>query len=191
MTGGPTQPERWVNGGVKAGILKRLLIIACLVLALGGCVVLLARRAAAVRASLPQNATLLLFGVTNLPAGSFAVFCLSNVTTMHLACVPEAVEQVRAGGWVRMPLTGRATRALRDWIGLREELKPGEGFIFLVPPPTTNGTWRVVFMCREQAPLIDPVTDTVRHLTDTNAMKTQLRQFSGRRYYVTSPEVAQ
>jgi hypothetical protein len=124
--------------------------------------------------------------MTNLSAASFAVFCLTNGTRMHFVCVPQAFEQVRASAWVRTLLTRR-----RDWIGVREELKPGEGFTFMVPPATTNGTWRLVFMCQEQARLIDPVTDTVRHLTDTNALKTQLRQFSGRRYYVTSPEVAQ
>jgi len=106
--------------------------------------------------------------------------------------VPEAIEQGGAEAWARTrltPMTGKAS-AVRDWIGLQEELRPGEAFIFLVPPPTTIGAWRMVFMCQEQAQVIDPVTDTVRHFTDTNAMKTQLRQFSGRRYYASSPEVA-
>ena len=105
--------------------------------------------------------------------------------------MPEAFEQPRASAWVRTPLTGRASRTVRDWIGVPEELKPGQSATFMAPPPTTNGTWRLVFLCQEQALLIDPATDMARHLTDTNVMKTQPRQFSGRRYYVTSPEVAQ
>jgi hypothetical protein len=132
----------------------------------------------------------MLLGVTNLPSGSFAIFCLSNSTGTHIACVPEAFEQPGAGVWVRTPLTGRASRAVRDWIGVPEELKPGEAVTFMVPPPTTSGAWKLVFMCQEQAPLTDPITDTVRHLTDTNAARVQSRQFSGRRYYVTSPEIA-
>ena len=142
------------------------------------------------RTSWSRKASLLLLGVTNLPAGNFAVFCLSNSTGTHIACVPEAFEQASAGAWVRTPLTGRASRAVRDWIGVPEELKPGQAVSFMVPPPTTKGAWRLVFMCQERTRLIDPVTDTARHLIDTNAAQVQDRQFSGRRYYVSSPEVA-
>ena len=117
------------------------------------------------------------------------MFCLSNSTMAAIGCVPEAFEQFTTDAWVRTPLTGRWSSAARDWIGVREQLKPGEAFTFLVPSPTTVGAWRLVFMCQEQAQVIDPVMDTVRRLTDTNAIKTQLRQFSGRRYYVSSPEV--
>jgi hypothetical protein len=171
--------------------MKRLIIIACLVLALGVSIMLLARRGgAATRSSPAQDASLLVLGVTNLPAGSFTMFCLSNGTRAHIVCVPEAFEQAGAGAWVRTPLTGQASRAVRDWIGVQEELGPGVTFTFLVPPPTTSGAWRLVFMCQEQAPVIDSITDTVKHLTDAKARETQLRQFSGRKYYSSSPEIA-
>jgi hypothetical protein len=161
-----------------------------LVIALGVSILLLARRGSAVARQLPtRDASLILLGVTNPPTGGFAVFCLSNSTRAHIVCVPEALEQLTGAAWVRTPLSGRASRRVRDWIGVREELKPAEAFTFLVPPPTAVGPWRLVFMCQEQAQVIDPVTDTLRHLTDTNAVKTQLRQFSGRRYYVSSLEV--
>ncbi len=148
---------------------------------------LLARRAAAE----PQNGTLLLLGVTNLPVGSVAVLCLTNGTAGHIACVPEAFKEASATGWVHKALSGRGRPAVRDWIGVPEELEPGEAFTFMVRPPSTGRAWRLVFRCQEQQLVVDPVTDTVRHLTDTNAIKTQLRQFRGRRYYVTSPELAQ
>jgi hypothetical protein len=119
------------------------------------------------------------------------MFCLTNGTRAHIVCVPEAIEQVSAGAWVRTPLTGGARRPGRDWIGVQEELRAGEAFTFLVPPPTTGAPWRLVFVCQEQSPVVDPVTDTVREHTDTNAMITELRQFSGRRYYVSSPEVGE
>ena len=170
--------------------MKRLIVVACLVLALGVSILLLARRGSAVaRQSPARDASLILLGVTNPLTGSLAIFCLSNSTTAHIVCVPEAFEQLDGAAWVRTPLSGRASYRVRGWIGVREELKPGEAFTFLVPPPTAVGTWRLVFMCQEQAQVIDPVTDTLRHLTDTNAVKTQLRQFSGRRYYASSPEV--
>jgi hypothetical protein len=166
--------------------MKRLLTTVCLVLALGGIVLLLARRTRG-----PGQASLLLLGVTNLPSGNFAVFCLSNGSGIDIACVPEALEQASANTWTRTPLTGRASLAVRDWIGVPEEVKPGQSVTFMVPPPSTNKSWRLVFLCQERARLIDPVTDTVHHLTDTNAMQTQGRQFSGRRYYATSPEFVQ
>jgi hypothetical protein len=171
---------------------KKLIIIVCLVLTLGLGVVLLAKRVRAVAgSSLTWDASLLFLGFTNHPAGSFAVFCLSNSTWAHIACVPQAIEQAKAGTWARTPLTGAGSRALRDWIGFRDELKPGEAFTFQLPRPTNGAAWRVILTCQEQSPVVDPVYDTVRHLTDTNAMNNQLRQFSGRRYDVTSPEVAE
>ena len=171
--------------------MKRLIIIACALLALAGGLALLVKlNRDAPRAALSRDASLQFLGVTNLPAGSFAVFCLSNCTAAHISCMPEAFELATQGAWARTPPSGKAGQIVRTWLGLREVLQPGEGFTFMVPPPTTNGSWRLVFMCQEQARLIDPVTDTVRHLTDTNAAKTKLRQFSGRRYYATSPEVA-
>jgi hypothetical protein len=173
--------------------MKTPVIVACLVLALALTVVLLIRRGGvvAVAGSAPSSdASLLLLGPTNLPAGTFARFCLSNSTRQRIACVPEAVERLTGGSWVRTPLMGGGSGAVANWIGLKEELKPGEGFTFLVPPPTNAGPWRLVFMCQEQFPVVDPLTDTMRHLTDANAMKTGLRQYSGRRYHLTSPEVS-
>lgn len=167
--------------------MKRLILIACLVFALVGSIVKWGSVTA--RTSRAREASLQLLGVSNLPAGSFAVFCLSNSTGTDIACVPEAFEQPIAGAWVHTPLTGRASRTVRDWIGVPEELKPGKAVSFMVPPPT-NVAWRLVFMCQERARLIDPVNDTARHLIHTNAAQVQDRQFSGRRYYVSSPEVA-
>jgi hypothetical protein len=171
--------------------MKKFIIVAGLLLALGVGIILLARRGGTVARSSPvQDASLLLLGGTNLPTGSFTIFCLTNGTMAHIVCVPEAIEQVSAGAWVRSPLTGKARRAVRNWIGVQEELRPGGAFTFLVPPPTNAATWKLVFMCQEQAKVIDPVTDTVNHITDAKSRATQLRQFSGRRYYPTSPEVA-
>ncbi len=136
-----------------------------------------------------RDASLLLLGFTNRPAPSSALFCLTNNSRAHIACVPEAFEQLNAGTWARTPLTGKASRAVRNWIGVEEELRPHQGFAFFVPPPTNRGPWRLIFMCQEQTQLVDPVVNTVRQVSDTNAIKTHLRQFSGRRYYVTSPAV--
>jgi hypothetical protein len=173
--------------------MKTQAIVACLVLALALTIVLLTRRGGvvAIAGSSPASeASLLLLGPTNLPAGTFARFCLSNSTREQIACVPEALEQLTAGTWVQAPFNPGSRSAAANWTGLKNELKPGEACTFLVPPPTNSGRWRLVFMCQERSPVVDPVRDTVRHLTDTNAMKTGLRQYSGRRYHLTSPEVS-
>ncbi len=172
--------------------MKRIAVGAGLLLVLGMLAVLFVKWGGAKTGpSAPQVATLLHLGSTNLNSLNFAVFCLTNGTSAHFACIPEAFEELNEGIWIRTPLTGRARRVVGNWIGVGEELQPGQAFTFFVPPPTTGAVWRLVFMCQEQAPIIDPVTDTVRHITDTNAVRTNLRQFSGRRYYVVSPQVRQ
>jgi hypothetical protein len=172
--------------------MKRFMIIACLAAALGiGAVFIL--RLPVIRApSPPPEASLVFVGFTNvLTKGQHAMFCFSNSTRAHIVCVPDSVEQSNAGGWMRTPLTGRASRAVQDWLGVKEELLPGEAFTFSLPPPTTEAPWRLLFLCQERAPVADTASDLVRHVADTNAAADQSRQFSGRRYVVTTPEVTQ
>ncbi len=171
--------------------MKTPVIVACLFIVLALTIALWARRGGAgARPGSATDAALLLLGSTNSATGiSFVRFCLSNSTKAQIACLPESFEQLAGGTWARTPVSGMGSSAARNWVGLKEALKPGESMTFLVPPPTNAAPWRLVFMCQERETVIDPLTDTVRHLTGTNAMKTQLRQFSGRRYHVTSPEV--
>src|SRR5690242_6447888 len=132
--------------------MKRLLTVVSLVVVLGAVVVLLSMRGR-VRAPLSPDASLAFLDMTNLAAGKFAMFSLSNGTLHHIVCIPEAFEQDSTNTWVRTSLTGRASRPVRSWLGVKEELKPGEAFTFMVPPPVTNDTWRLVFMCQEQSPV--------------------------------------
>ncbi len=170
--------------------MKRIAVGIGLLLVLGMLVVRLAKSGGSkTRSPAPKDASLLYLGPANRNNQNFAVFCLTNGTKTHFACIPEAVEELNGSTWVRSTLTGNASRLLRAWIGLREELEPGQAFAFYVPPPATGAVWRLVFICQEQARIIDPVTDTVRHITDTNAARTNIRQFSGRRYYIVSPQV--
>jgi len=173
--------------------MKRSISIVCLAVALVvGTVLVLRQSARGIRPSYLQDVLLRFVGFTNVPTkGQHAMFCLSNSTTAHIVCVPDSIEQSNAGAWVPTPLTGRARRTVRDWVGVKEELRPGEAFTFLVPPPTTNGAWRLSFLCQERAIITDAASDLVRHVTDTNAAAHQDRQFSGRRYFVTTPEVTQ
>ena len=171
--------------------MKRLLTIVLLVLVVGAVVIFLfVRSGIRARASARQDASLLCLDMTNLPAGRFAVFSLTNGTGHHIVCIPEAFEQAKTNTWVRTSLTGRGSLQVRNWVGVREELEPGESFTFMVPPPITNGTWRLVFMCQERALVVDSVTDTARQLTDSKSRNNNLRQFSGRRYYITSSSVS-
>jgi hypothetical protein len=172
---------------------KTFTIITCgaVLSAVVGVVLLLRRPVTNTQTSRPQDASLDFVGFTNVPIkGQYAMFCLTNGTRVPIVCVPDAVEQLNEGAWMRTPLTGRARRVLRDWIGVQEELRPGEAFTFSVPPPTTNAAWRLIFLCQERAPVTDTASDLVRHVTDTNAASHQDRRFSGRRYFVTTPKVA-
>ena len=184
-------PKLAVRRSVHTFTMKRFTTVACLAAALGISAVLVLRQPAPqARPSHAEEASLLFVGFTNVPAkGTHAMFCLTNSTRAHLVCVPDSVEQATAGVWVRTALTGKASRAVRHWVGLKEELFPGEAFTFSVPPPTTNVAWRLVFLCQERARVVDGASDLLRHVTDTNAAAHQDRRFSGRRYFVMTPEV--
>jgi hypothetical protein len=173
---------------------KRIIVVAVLLVVAGVAVSIafLADRSRVASHQPPiRDASLLFLGVTNLPTGKFAVFCLTNGTRAPIACIPEALESKTGETWTRQSLMSKGSRFVRDWIGVREELKPRQAFTFLVPSATNTGPWRLVYFCQEQAEVVDTVTDTMRHLTDTNSRRTGLRQFSGRSYSVFSPEVAE
>jgi len=172
---------------------KTFTIIACVAVIslVVGVVLLLRRPVTNANTSRPQDASLEFIGFTNVPIkGQYAMFRLTNGTRAQIVCVPDAVEQLNEGVWRRTPLTGRARRVLRDWIGVQEEVKPGEAFTFSAPPPITNAAWRLIFLCQERAAVTDTTSDLVRHIIDTNAAAHQDRRFSGRRYSVTTPEVS-
>ena len=142
--------------------------------------------------SASRDATILLVGFTNLSdKGRHAIFCFTNDTRAPIVLVPDSLEQLVDGAWVRAPLSGRARRVVSDWIGLREELPPGKAFHFHVPTAANDGKWRLVFMCQERARVRDGVSDVYRHVTNTNAAALQSRVFSGRQYFLTSPEVSE
>jgi hypothetical protein len=171
--------------------MKLTLGILGIVIILVVAVLLVSRRPSGTPAAL-NDASLLLIGFTNIPSkGRHATFCLTNNTTKHIAFIPDSREQMVAGAWQRTPLSGRARRAVRDWIGLREELSSHEAFTFYVQTPTNSGTWRLVFMCQEREPVKDGVRDVYQHVTDTNAAALQSRVFSGRQYFLRSPEVTE
>lgn len=136
------------------------------------------------------NASLLLVAATNTVSGPIATFVLSNGTPAHICCVPEAIERQTNGAWARMSLFGNGQRLTRKWKGVPEELQPKQAARFTIPAPWTNATWRLVFSCQEQRPVADRVADVVSHIKNATAAETNLRQFSGRRYSVTSAEVS-
>ena len=76
------------------------------------------------------------------------------------------------------------------WIGMREQLAPGQGFIFSVPMPTNELPWRITFNCSERALLTDAARDLVRHATATNAAMQSSKVYSGTRHVITTPEVS-
>lgn len=136
------------------------------------------------------TATLIFTGMTNSSSGKVARFVLTNGTSAHVVAMPIAFEYQTNNVWKQVPLLGNNYyRLIRRWTGLPEELRAGRAASFIVPPPYTNCNWRLIFNCQEQRPIIDTAHDTVRHFTATNAVQKGTRQFSGRHYLITSPEV--
>lgn len=108
-----------------------------------------------------------------------------------IACLEEAIEFETTNGWVRRQLQGLVDSPIHAWIGRQAELGPGRAFTFLVPPPTTNGAWKLEFLCRERDRLWDTYDDVVRTGMSGNAGAAHPRYYSGRSYRLTTPEVAQ
>jgi hypothetical protein len=139
------------------------------------------------------GASLLWLGSTNvLSKGHFAILCLTNPTSVDVILIPDRIEWLASGTWTNAPLTGSGQGQLLNWIGFRNDsLRPGAGFVFLVPPPYTNTLWRVCFQCQERDPVDDTVAEFENNLTDSNAAVHQTRIFSGRAYDAISPEISQ
>ena len=177
--------------GVKNFTMKRLIVVAGVILAvIVGLVLLLRGKPTAPLPSPDQDAKVLLVGFTNIPPkGRFAMFTFTNGTQRPIVVTADAVEEFVSGAWRRSELRGRARRWIAAWVGFREYFRPGEGCVFFVPPPVTNVSWKVVLHCQERAPIIDAGRDAVRHITDTNAAAHQDQVFSGRKYVVITPQV--
>lgn len=134
------------------------------------------------------TATLLFTGMTAITTNQVAAFTITNGTSAHIACGPEAIEYRTNNVWKKISLRGNY-RLTRHWTAVPEELHAGEAKSFAVPPPVTNANWRLIFTCFEQRPIVDTAYDAARRLTATNDVQKSTRQFSGHHYSITSPIV--
>jgi len=178
-------------------IVKRLLILGGPLLALAILLALLLRPAAR-PAPVPSAPTVTCLGYTNDSSQRrFAILCIRNDTANRVACMAQAVEFQSEDGWHTNLLSrgpGQSWVNL-NWRDFYEDFKPTESRVFWVPPPTTNGLWRLRFLCQEQAAGMQGLRDKASDLAENSKTLVgqgqfgSLTRFSGRRYEIAGPEL--
>lgn len=162
------------------------------------------------RPTVPRVA-LALHGITNVAGeGTYVAFTVSNPGPRLVAFSPDAVEFFDGRGWItnslrNMPrldwlywyqdLSGNLRVGnWHDWGG---DLEPGAVATFAAPVLITNAPWRLHFYCVEQATgfqgLVDRTGDLLQHTASvlTNGAARNQGTFSGKRYYLISPQITQ
>jgi hypothetical protein len=189
-------------------IIPVLLAVALLV---GGLLFLLLRRYSGSHpAGAPAGVLLSFQGLTNVPAkGRYAVFSVTNAGPSRTAFDPDGLEYRDSQAWVTNSLRNKrldewlywyhdAKGIVRvgNWYDFGGDLKPGASAAFAAPVMVTNAPWRLYFYCVEQATsvqgLVDRTGDLVQHAASfiTNSAVGSQTTFSGRRYYLVSPEIS-
>lgn len=175
--------------------------LAILVPLLLGPAAVLSAPQAAPAAPASQTATVSWLGFTNLSAGAtfshsgrFATLCITNPISIRFACVPLSVEYQTNGTWVTNALTGRwQSWVIRKWESFDNDYPVSAARVFYVPPPVTNGAWRLRFMCVEHAQglpgLRDQVEDLAANLTPKTNGASHMTRFSGKSYSIVSPGI--
>ncbi len=175
------------------------------------CVFLLVReRPESNTSQTPKGVSLTFSGLTNIPTkGDFAVFFVTNAGPERVAFDPDALEFRDAGVWVTNSLRNKRRDAwlywhrdsagnlrLGNWYDFGGDLGPGASALFAAPVLVTNAPWRLHFYCVEQATgvegIVDRAGDLIQHTVSviTNGAARNQATFSGRRYYLISPELS-
>lgn len=181
-----------------------------LLLALG-LLLLLRRYSGSHPAAAPTGVLLSFHGLTNVPAkGDYALFSVTNAGSRRTSFDPDGLEIRGSQPWVTNSLRNQrrddwlywyqdvdGNVRLGNWYDFGGDLEPGDSATFAAPVPVTNAPWRLHFYCVEQATgvqgLVDRTGDVVQHVSSviTNGAARNQATFSGRRYYLTSPEISQ
>jgi hypothetical protein len=157
-----------------------------------------------------RDASVTFLGYTNVTGkGRCVIFSITNTSRPRIALLLDSFEEDLAGSWTRRPLTlpsgmhitPEAHAWMSSFVGWKENLASGDGFIFHVAAPTTNAPWRIRFIAQQRdgwdrwrgmvgmtrpnsIVLFDKPSDPNRRFFGH-------RVFSGRRYTFLSPEVPQ
>jgi len=182
--------------------MKRSVIYKILALLVGAIFLLLAINGWRDRSTAMQRASLIFFGLTNVPGkGELGIFFCTNDSTKPICFLVENFDTSFSGSWEthrldngdgKGSLTGEASQWLRGFIGTPSRLNPHEGKVFYVPPPVTNSSWRVRFLCVEQT-----FGDRIRkhtiggvELPPDAVTSGNGDWFTGRRYKLLSAEIS-
>ena len=120
-------------------------------------------------------------------AGSCAVFRLTNGTRAAIGYCAESVEVKTDSGWRTTTLQCTPS----NWYGFGAHLHPAESRLFYVPPPTSNGVWRVHITCNERSAGVSGLRDRVNDylLNRRNVGNARMTTFGGSKYQITSEVV--
>jgi hypothetical protein len=152
---------------------------------------------------------LALHGITNVAAkGTHVAFTVSNPGPQRVSFSPDAVEFFDGRGWITNSLRNMPRQdwlywyqdlsgnlVVGNWYDWGGDLEPGAVASFAAPVLITNAPWRLHFYCVEQAVgvqgLVDRTGDLVQHTVSviTDGAARNQATFSGRRYYLISPEI--
>jgi hypothetical protein len=158
----------------------------------------------------PTGVLLSFDGITNVPVkGDYAIFSVTNGGSRRTAFSPIGLEYLNSKAWVTNSLLNRnrddwlywyndlaGNVLLGNWYDFGGDLKPGASATFAAPFPITNAPWRLHFLCKEQSAgiqgFVDRTGDVVQHTTSvmTNGAARNQVTFSGRYYYLMSPDIS-
>lgn len=162
-------------------------------------------------AEAPMGVLLSFHGRTNVPAkGDYALFSVTNAGSRRTSFEPDGLEYRDSQTWVTNSLRNQrrddwlywyhdagGNVRLGNWYDFGGDLDPGASATFAAPVLVTNAPWRLHFYCVEQATgvqgLVDRTGDLVQHTASVikNRAARNQETFSGRRYYLMSPDLSQ
>ena len=147
-------------------------------------------------------------GLTNVPAkGTYVAFTVTNAGPQRVSFLLDAVEYFDGRGWITNSLRNMSNKSQRDWLYWYQDLtgklhvgnwqdwggglEAGAVATFAAPILITNAPWRLHFHCVEQE-FVDRTGDFIKNTASviTDGGVGNLTTFSGKRYYLISPEIA-
>lgn len=191
---------------------KKITTAGLVVASLAILMLLLARRYSTSYPAEAQRGVLLLFhGLTNVQGKNiYALFSVTNAGSQRTSFSPDGLEYRTSLAWITNSLRNKrrddwlywyqdASQNVRlgNWYDFDGYLEPGATATFAAPILSTNTPWRLQFYCVEQATGLHGLTertgDLIEHTTSviTKGAARNQTTFSGRRYYLFSPELSQ
>jgi hypothetical protein len=201
----------WVVRRRSVGMKKRTITVSLAVALLAiGFLLLLRRYSERNPAGAPAGVLLSFHGLTNVPAkGDYALFSVTNAGSRRVSFDPDGLEyrdsrtwitnslrNQRRDNWLYWDHNANGNVQLGKWDDFGGDLEPGASAMFGAPVLVTNAPWRLSFYCVEQAVgfrgVVDRTGDIAQRVSGviSNGAAGSQTTFSGRRYYLVSPEIS-